>query len=108
MAGRRVFDQVERAALQPLPADRFAFFNEAQRSVHRDGHVEVAKAYYSVPPEYLGRRLWVRWDVRQRGVKRLRHHSIVKVKSISPAVTRGRRNHIGIAEDQVVQAERSH
>ena len=32
--------------------------------MHRDGHVEVAKAYYSVPPEYLGHRLWVRWDGR--------------------------------------------
>jgi hypothetical protein len=32
--------------------------------VHRDGHVEVDKAYYSVPPEYVGRRLWVRWDGR--------------------------------------------
>src|ERR1043166_9157277 len=32
--------------------------------VHRDGHVEVAKAYYSVPPEYLARRVWVRWDGR--------------------------------------------
>jgi len=27
-----------------------------------NGHVEVAKAYYSVPPEYLGRSLWARWD----------------------------------------------
>ena len=26
--------------------------------------MEVAKAYYSVPPEYLGRKLWVRWDSR--------------------------------------------
>ena len=25
-------------------------------------HVEVAKAYYSAPPEYLGRSVWVRWD----------------------------------------------
>lgn len=24
--------------------------------------MEVAKAYYSVPPEYVGRRVWVRWD----------------------------------------------
>ena len=32
--------------------------------MHRDGHVEVAKAYYSVPPEYLGRELWARWDAR--------------------------------------------
>jgi transposase len=58
------FAEVERAALLPLPAERFAFFHEAQRSVNRDGHVEVAKAYYSVPPEYLGRRVWVRWDAR--------------------------------------------
>jgi len=32
--------------------------------VHRDGHVEVERAYYSVPPEYLSRRVWVRWDAR--------------------------------------------
>jgi len=60
----KVFEQVERNALLPLPAGRFPVFREAQRSVHRDGHVEVAKAYYSVPPEYVGRRVWVRWDGR--------------------------------------------
>jgi transposase len=59
---RWLFEQVEKPALQPLPAGRFPYFHEARRAVHRDGHVEVAKAYYSVPPEYLGRRLWVRWD----------------------------------------------
>ena len=59
-----LFGSVERPALVPLPAERFPFFHEAQRTVHRDGHIEVAKAYYSVPPEYLGRRLWVRWDAR--------------------------------------------
>jgi hypothetical protein len=44
--------------------ERFACFQEARRTVHRDGHVEVERAYYSAPPEYLGRRLWVRWDGR--------------------------------------------
>ena len=58
------FAAVERPALRPLPSTRFAFFHEAPRLVHRDGHVEVAKAYYSVPPEYLTRRVWVRWDGR--------------------------------------------
>ena len=58
------FAQVEQPALLPLPLERFPFFHEAQRMVHRDGHVEVAKAYYSVPPEYLARRVWVRWDGR--------------------------------------------
>jgi Mu transposase, C-terminal domain len=45
-----------------LPAARFPCFNEGRRIVHRDGHVEVDKAYYSVPPEYLGRQVWVQWD----------------------------------------------
>jgi hypothetical protein len=45
-----------------LPIERFPCFREAQRIVNRDGHVEVAKAYYSAPPEYVGRRVWARWD----------------------------------------------
>ena len=59
-----MFAEVERRRLQPLPRERFPFFHEAQRIVSRDGHVEVAKAYYSVPPEYLARTVWVRWDAR--------------------------------------------
>lgn len=58
------FLEVERAALLPLPIEAFPSFREAHRTVHRDGHVEVDHAYYSVPPEYLGRRVWVRWDAR--------------------------------------------
>ena len=54
----------ERPSLLPLPLERFPSFHEAQRKVNRDGHIEVAKAYYSVPPEYLGRTVWVRWDTR--------------------------------------------
>jgi hypothetical protein len=26
--------------------------------------VEVARAFYEVPPEYIGRQVWVRWDAR--------------------------------------------
>jgi transposase len=60
----KVFGDVERPALLSLPLDRFPFFHEGQRAVHRDGHIEVDKAYYSVPPEYVTRRVWVRWDGR--------------------------------------------
>jgi transposase len=60
----KVFAEVERPVLQPLPLERFPSFHEGQRSVNRDGHVEVARAYYSAPPEYLGRRVWARWDSR--------------------------------------------
>jgi hypothetical protein len=60
----RLFNEVERQTLLPLPAERFPCFQEARRAVHRDGHLEVDKAYYSAPPEYVGRRLWVRWNAR--------------------------------------------
>jgi transposase len=60
----KLFEQAERRALLPLPAERFPFFHEARRAVHRDGFVEVDKAFYSVPPEYVGHRLWARWDAR--------------------------------------------
>ena len=60
----KVFVEVERSTLQPLPTGRFPFFHEAERRVHRDGHVAVDKAYYSVPPEYVGHSVWARWDSR--------------------------------------------
>ncbi len=58
----RVFEEIERPALLALPPGRFPAFQEGQRIVNRDGHVEVAKAYYSLSPEHVGRCVWVRWD----------------------------------------------
>ena len=59
----KLFEE-ERSALGSLPLDYFPCFQEAQRKVSRDGHVSVDKAYYSLPPEYLGHTLWVRWNSR--------------------------------------------
>lgn len=56
------FHQHEKTALRPLPLDLFPCYQEGRRTVHRDSYIEVAHAYYQVPPEYIGRRLWVRWD----------------------------------------------
>jgi len=58
------FLQAEKPALRPLPASLFPCFSEARRTVHRDGYVEVDKAYYSAPPEYVRRRVWARWDAK--------------------------------------------
>jgi len=52
----------EKPALQPLPPSIFPCFKEARRQVHRDSYVEIAKAYYEVPPEYIGLTIWTRWD----------------------------------------------
>ena len=61
---RTHFLTVEKPKLLPLPASLFPVFSEAPRKVHRDGYVEVDKAYYSVPPEYVRRRVWARWDAK--------------------------------------------
>jgi transposase len=58
----KVFIEVERVKLLPLPPSLFPVFEEAPRSVHRDGYIEVQKSYYSVPPEHVGRQVWVRWE----------------------------------------------
>jgi transposase len=60
----KLFESVERAALAPLPLERFPFFHEREHTVHRDGHVQVDGGYYSAPPEYRGHDVWVRWDSR--------------------------------------------
>jgi hypothetical protein len=58
------FEEHEKPALLPLPPMLFPCFEEAQRTVHRDSYVEVARSYYEVPEEYIGRKVWVRWDSR--------------------------------------------
>jgi transposase len=55
----------EKPFLLPLPAALFPCFEEGKRTVQCDAHVEVAKAFYDVPPEYLRREVWVRYDSRQ-------------------------------------------
>lgn len=58
------FLSVEKPKLLPLPASLFPVFSEAPRKIHRDGYAEVDKAYYSVPPEYVRRKVWARWDAK--------------------------------------------
>lgn len=72
----KVFNEVEKPRLLPLPAGLFPAFAEAQRTVHRDGHIELQRAYYSVPPEYVGRKVWVRWEARLVRVFNLRLEQI--------------------------------
>lgn len=55
----------EQRALLPLPPNLFPVFHEARRQVHRDSFVEVERAYYAVPPEYIQRTVWARWDTRE-------------------------------------------
>lgn len=52
----------EQPTLQPLPVEPFRYYRFGERTVHLDGHVEVERAFYGVPPGHLGRRVRVQWD----------------------------------------------
>jgi transposase len=74
----------EQPHLQALPASLFPCFSEAKRRVHRDSFVEVAKAYYDVPPEYIGCDVWVRWDSRELRVFNQRLEQVAFHSRIQP------------------------
>src|SRR3990172_2604934 len=86
-----LFETVERGALQPLPASRFPYYQEGRRKVSRDGHIEVKRSYYSAPPEYLGREVWVRWNSQ---MVRILNHRMEQV-AIHPRVEEGKFSTLG-------------
>ena len=80
----KIFTDREQPALLALPNSLFPTFEEAQRTVHRDGYVEVKRAYYSVPPEYVGCTLWVRWEPRLVRVFNKRREQIALHARVEP------------------------
>lgn len=72
----KIFSAVEKPKLLALPASLFPTFEEAQRAVHQDGYIELQRAYYSVPPEYVGRKVWARWEARRVRIFNLRMEQI--------------------------------
>ena len=57
-----VFEEEERALLQPILGVRFDTPRWADCGVHPDHHVKFGKALYSVPTEFLHKRVTVRGD----------------------------------------------
>lgn len=62
LAGNRRarFEELERAALRPLPTRAYEFGEWKKAKVHPDYHIEVGRAYYSVPYALIGERVDVR------------------------------------------------
>ncbi len=61
---RRLFEEIERAALAPLPGEPFEYAEWKTAKVHPDYHVEVDKTFYSVPHRLIGRRVDIRLTYR--------------------------------------------
>ncbi|MEO6877922.1 MAG: IS21 family transposase [Gemmatimonadaceae bacterium] len=83
------FREVEQPALQPLAAVAFPLFKTGERTVHVDGHVEVAGAFYPVPLALLGTRVRVQWDAQL--VRVFHHDTLAAVHAVVSPGTYARR-----------------
>jgi hypothetical protein len=102
----KLFEESERPALLPLPVERFPCFQEREHTVHRDGHIQVDGAYYSVPPEYFRHTVWVRWDSR---LVRVFNRQLEQIRVHVKQPTRGRfsTHPADIAPEKISGVERS-
>ena len=61
---RALFEEIERSALKPLPAEPYVFAAWKECRVGLDYHVEIDKHYYSVPHQLLREKVWARITAR--------------------------------------------
>lgn len=82
---REVFEAEERPRLAPAPEGPYDLPLYASCKVHRDHHIQVACALYSVPGALIGRRVSVRADSR---LVRISYQG--RLVKVHPRVPRGR------------------
>lgn len=76
----------EKPFLQPLPKEPYVFFKIGTRKVNiLDSHIEVAGAYYPIPPQYMGRQVTVHFNSKWVKV----YYNNKQIQFLS-AVTKGR------------------
>jgi hypothetical protein len=59
---REHYEQDERIRMQPAPSEPFDVPLWVDAKVHEDHHIQVARALYSLPTRFIGRRVRVRAD----------------------------------------------
>lgn len=104
----KVFQKAEQSKLLPLPGSLFPVFEESPRIVHGDGYVELKRAYYSVPPEYVGRQVWVRWESRMIRVFNHRREQIALHVLAEPGKFVTDPNHLHSRHRRVIQQSLEH
>jgi len=60
---RSRFEELDRRALKPLPAQRYQYATWKKAKVHLDYHVELERRYYSVPYRLIGKTVDLRLTV---------------------------------------------
>ena len=68
----------EKPFLQTLPIEPFRYYQYGERVVHLDGCVEVERAYYGLPPGWIGRQVKVQWDALHVRILDPRSHQLLR------------------------------
>jgi transposase len=55
------FEEIEKSALRPLPAHPYRYMQYKKARVHIDYHVELEQHYYSVPYQWIGKEIELRF-----------------------------------------------
>lgn len=59
---RQLFESVEKDSLRPLPPDRYQMRQRAVATVQRNSYVTLHRHHYSVPVQYVGKRVDLVYD----------------------------------------------
>lgn len=59
---RQLFEAVEKDSLHPLPTNRYQMRQRAVATVQRNSYVTLNKHHYSVPVQYVGKRVEIVYD----------------------------------------------
>jgi hypothetical protein len=57
-----MFAEEEKPLLQTLPIEPFRYYQYGERVVHLYNCVKVERAYYGLPPGWIGHEVQVQWD----------------------------------------------
>ena len=55
-----IFEEEEKKTLLPLPVARYHSYTEREAAVGRDGYIQYSCAFYSVPPQYIKKKVIAR------------------------------------------------
>lgn len=89
-----ILQQEEKAKLQPLPVEVFAFFNRSVRKVAPNCHIHFENNYYSVPFVYVGKEVTIRWNEHMLRVVYTGEQVALHVKAIGTGNYVTVRNHL--------------
>jgi transposase len=80
----KLFEEIDRSALKPLPSTPFMFAEWKIARVHPDYHVEIDRHYYSVPYQYVHEQVEVRFSEKTIEIFLKGHRVAVHARSYIP------------------------